>query len=210
MTNPKCSARRTSGVPCKRYAVDGATVCPSHGGLVPQVARKALVRAEISKWALGDLTVDPGEVLLRMITQSVRRAEMYSALLEEAYTAAEADALVGTGPILGEQWRMPAGVAALIGHRYAIDPGGGPAQPIAEAIRGLVDLEMREREFCANLTAKAIGAGLAERTVRVQEVQAAQTHRAVIAGLDRAGVTGPLRTQVLEGMVRALRLGQGE
>jgi hypothetical protein len=40
-----------------------------------------------------------------------------------------------------------------------------------EAIRGLADLEAKERERCANFATKAIAAGLAERTVRVAERQ---------------------------------------
>jgi hypothetical protein len=40
-------------------------------------------------WGLGDTNVDPGEVLLRLVTQSAARAERYAMLLEEAYEAAE-------------------------------------------------------------------------------------------------------------------------
>jgi len=51
--------------------------------------RKAAVRAEVWSWGLGDTNVDPGEVLLRLVTQSAARAERYAMLLEEAYEAAE-------------------------------------------------------------------------------------------------------------------------
>ena len=54
-----------------------------------QVKAKAAVRAELLGWGLGDTTVDPGEVLLRLVTQSAARAERYAMLLEEAYEAAE-------------------------------------------------------------------------------------------------------------------------
>jgi hypothetical protein len=40
-------------------------------------------------WGLGDTKVDPGEVLLRLVTQSAARAERCALLLEEAYEAAE-------------------------------------------------------------------------------------------------------------------------
>jgi hypothetical protein len=40
-----------------------------------------------------------------------------------------------------------------------------------EAMRGLADLEAKERERCANFASKAVAAGLAERTVRVAERQ---------------------------------------
>jgi hypothetical protein len=61
-------------------------------------------------------------------------------------------------------------VAALVGNTY------GAAKDIgvyitAEAIRGLADLEAKERERCANFATKAIAAGLAGRTVRVAERQ---------------------------------------
>jgi hypothetical protein len=40
-----------------------------------------------------------------------------------------------------------------------------------DAIRGLADLEAKERERCANFASKAVAAGLAERTVRIAERQ---------------------------------------
>ena len=40
-------------------------------------------------WALGDSHVDPGEVLLRFVTQSAARTERYAQLLQEAFEAAE-------------------------------------------------------------------------------------------------------------------------
>ena len=58
-------------------------------GAAGQVKAKAAVRAELLGWGLGDATVDPGEVLLRLVTQSAARAERYAILLEDAYEAAE-------------------------------------------------------------------------------------------------------------------------
>ena len=37
----RCEAKNSSGNPCKRYAVRGATVCVFHGGGAPQVKAKA-------------------------------------------------------------------------------------------------------------------------------------------------------------------------
>lgn len=201
MTGQRCVAKG-----CGRWAIRGGTVCPQHGGSAPQVKSRALVRAEVAQWVLGEATDDPGTVLLRMITQSRRRAELYASLLEEAYEAAEAEDLIGAAWTLGGQWRMPAGVSALIGHKYAVDPQGGPSVPIAEAIRGLVQLEAEERDRCVNFCTKAITAGLAERVVRMQEREAAMAHQALIAGLDAAGITGELRAKVLDGTVAHLRL----
>jgi hypothetical protein len=86
----QCKATARTGNRCKNKAIPGGTVCRFHGGASPHVASKAAVRAEVFNWGLGDSTVDPGEVLLRLVTQSAARAERYAMLLEEeAYEAAE-------------------------------------------------------------------------------------------------------------------------
>jgi hypothetical protein len=43
----KCSAHSArTGKPCKRYAIAGGTVCPTHGGSAPQVKEAAMRRLE--------------------------------------------------------------------------------------------------------------------------------------------------------------------
>ena len=37
----RCAAKTSAGVPCKRFAIAGASVCPAHGGKAPQVRAKA-------------------------------------------------------------------------------------------------------------------------------------------------------------------------
>lgn len=44
--NPRCSAKRSNGEPCARYAISGGTVCPTHGGSAPQVKAAARARLE--------------------------------------------------------------------------------------------------------------------------------------------------------------------
>ena len=91
-TNPQkitCSGRKSNGDPCPNWAINGGTVCGTHGGRAPQVKTKAAIRAEVRAWGLGDVHVDPGEVLLRLVSQSSARVELYARLLEEAYDAAE-------------------------------------------------------------------------------------------------------------------------
>lgn len=39
-----CTAKRSNGVPCKAYAIAGATVCRTHGGSAPQVIAAARLR----------------------------------------------------------------------------------------------------------------------------------------------------------------------
>jgi len=201
-----CGRKKRDGTPCQKQPMTGQTVCRLHGGSTPAAIQKAIVRVEVSQWKAGDVHDDPVQVLLTMITQSRRRADLYSSLLEEAYRQAEMEDLTGRSlAALGSDWQLPSGVKALIGHKYALDANGN-AQPVAEAIRGLVELESQERDRCVNYCAKAISAGLTERAVRVQELQAAQAHMALMAGLDAAGVTGEMRSAILEGVVNHLRL----
>lgn len=184
----QCRATSRTGKQCKNKAIPGGTVCRFHGGASPHVASKAAVRAEVFNWGLGDTTVDPGETLLRLVTQSAARAERYAMLLEEAYEAAER---LKQAHDAGAQIQAPGdeiadtaetarrdldrifntgGVAALVGNTYGAAKDVG-VYVTGEAIRGLADLEAKERERCANFATKAVAAGLAERTVRVAERQ---------------------------------------
>lgn len=191
----QCTATSNqSGQQCKRYAIKGATVCWKHGGNMPGVQRKALVRAELEDWGLTEQVVDPGETLLRLVSQSARRAAFYSDLLQQAYQLAEEDHqrdiedLVG----LGSPFRMPAGLAALIGKKYRVTENYG-RMAVGEAITGLTQLEMLERKLCADFAEKAIRAGLAERQVRLAEQTGTAIIEAIKIALDRAGIIGPAR-----------------
>jgi len=144
-----CTGTTKAGTPCKRPPIAGALVCRVHGGAAPQVKAKAAVRAEVMRWGLGDAHIDPGEVLLRLVSQSAVRAERY---------AAELDEHVAESNTLRE---------ALVAQAY------GEFGPVGEYIRGLATLEAQERDRCANFAAKAIAAGLAERQVRLAERQGA-------------------------------------
>jgi hypothetical protein len=46
------------------------------------VQAKAAIRAEVMSWGLTDATIDPGEQLLRVVTRSAARAEMYTQKLK--------------------------------------------------------------------------------------------------------------------------------
>lgn len=163
MANPQCrGTARSTGSRCKHPAVDGATVCKFHGAGAPQVAAKAAVRAEVLRWGLERAHVDPGEVLLRLVTQSARRVEAYAAELEAH--VAESDTLR----------------AALVAEAY------GEFGPIGEYIRGLATLEAQERDRCAGFAAKAVAAGLDKRRVELAERQGA-----LIADLLRAVLADP-------------------
>lgn len=230
---PRCKGTNRHDQPCGQSAIPGGTVCGWHGGKAPQVKARAAVRAEVMAWGLGDAHSDPGEVLLRLVTQSAQRAELYAGLLQQAYEAAEqirahhaagnltlppvSDDPDYVEPAEIQQARIEldrlfnvGGVAALVGHTYSAT-SDGDVYATGEAIRGLAELEAKERDRCATFAAKAIAAGLAKRQVELAERQGA-----LIAELLRAvltdpalGLTAEQRRQVPDVARRHLALAAG-
>lgn len=222
---------------CDGRAIEGTDRCRMHAGVDAVTAKaQGAVVAAVRSWGLGDSTVDPGEVLLRLVTQSAVRAQMYADLLQEAYEAAErlrtaheAEDLLLAEPEL--QWSVDSerprperaglqqarqdlerifnvgGVGALIGNTYS-DTKSGELYASGEAIRGLAKLEADERERCANFATKAVAAGLAERQVRIAERQAGQLVAVMKAILSRLGLD-PGDPRVAEAMGAELRLIAG-
>jgi hypothetical protein len=203
----RCKATsKQTGKQCKNWAIKGGEVCRKHGGGASQVKAKAAIRAEVLNWGLGDSHVDPGEVLLRLVTQSAARAEHYSRLLQEAFEAAErlkqahdagmqidapGDDLADTAETARRDLDRifnTGGVAALVGNTYGAAKDVG-VYVTGEAIRGLADLEAKERERCANFATKAVAAGLAERQVRLAERQGELLAQVIRGVLDELGLS---------------------
>lgn len=171
---------------------------------------KGAVVTELARWGLGDSTVDPGEVLLRLVTQSAARVELYSRLLGEAYEAGErlreaskatgrdasaagADAYTAVQDL--RRILTTGGVAALIGFKYDATKDGD-IYPTEEALRGLAKLEAEERDRCASFAQKAVAAGLAERQVRLAERQGIEMAAVFRRVLDALGLTEEQRALV--------------
>lgn len=146
MSSEKCVHGKDTSSRCKNWPLKGGVVCRSHGGNAPQVRAKAAIRAELMAWGLDAPTVDPGETLLKLVSQSAARAEGYALELKE---------------LASEHVNLR---DALIREAY-----GEFGTVVGEYVRGLVALEAQERERCANWCVKAIAAGLAERQVRLAE-----------------------------------------
>lgn len=224
----RCTARKANGDPCKGWRIAGSDKCRRH--LPNPLARaNAAVRAEVIRWGPGDPHIDPGEVLLRLVSQSAARAEHYAQLLQEAYDAAErlkraheARDLIEVPPEKeyddeGKLLDPPAavqqavadlerifnlgGVAALVGNTYS-SSNSGSLFATGEALRGLAKLEAEERDRCANFAAKAVAAGLAARQVKLAEDTAREQGR-VIAQLLRA-VMGDAELGLSEEQRRAM------
>jgi hypothetical protein len=173
-------------------AIDGTDACTRHAGIKKKLhkARGAVV-VELRQWGLDgrEELADPGNTLLKLVTQSAARVEMYSRFLAEAVDAAERLAAAGNAPqsdlLESETARLDlervfnsGAVAALIGHTYAGTQTSGVIAT-GEKIRGLAELEGQERDRCAKFAGIAIQAGLAERMVHASEQMAAMVAQAL-------------------------------
>jgi hypothetical protein len=203
----KCTARSSrTGDRCKRWPVAGGTVCPSHGGRAPQVRdaaerrqAEARIRAELGDLAdfrAGDAGADPIETLLRLLTQSRRRADLYAELLQQQYERAAEDPD-------GDD-RLPVGIKALIGHKRAV-AGEGYTVPVEEAVRALVGLEADERDRCARYSKLALDAKVDERMTTLQETQAALVADALGAALAELGLSHEDQRRASAALARHLR-----
>jgi hypothetical protein len=216
---PKCGdfgGRNKAGEPCGKPVIGGTRRCDMHSGKRRVTAKaEGAVVVELRAWGLSGHAelADPGETLLRLVTQSAARCELYARLLAEAFDAAERLRRSGVAPqsnLLDEETaRMDlerifntGGVSALIGHKYAGTQTSGVIAT-GEAIRGLAELEATERDRCANFAAKAVAAGLAERMVRASEQMAGLLAAAVERTLARLGLD-PKSVQVRSAVAEEL------
>ena len=220
----QCIAKSKKGRRCKNKAIIGGTVCRFHGGASPKVKANAAVRAEVLGWGLEDAHEDPREVLLRLVSQSARRVQRYSTLLEQAYDAAERlqraiddgadqEKLESEGITAGKQAGHDdetakedldrifrhGGVAALVGNTYGAAKDVG-VYVTGEAIRGLAKLEADERDRCANFARIAINAGLQA------EVNQIMRERGQLMGLFLAAVFQDKRMALTPEQLAAARI----
>jgi len=231
----RCGVKCRKGGFCTQKCLAGLKRCRMHVGMSMEKARaKGAVVVELGRWGLGDATVDPGEVLLRLVTQSAQRAEMYARLLEEAYDAAarlkrahEAELITLIEPEERSRFEgdneiiMPehaAKQAARADLERIFNVGGvaalighsytstkdGDVFATGEAIRGLAKLEAEERDRCANFAAKAVAAGLAERAVRVAERQGREMAGVFRRVLEQLGLTAEQQALVPQLLAREI------
>lgn len=222
--------RKKGGRLCAQHVIKGTKTCRMHPGPggVAALKAKGQVLVDAQKWGLGDTNTDPGDYLLRLVSQSAWRVDRYGRQLGEAYEAAEhlrsalrAEELliqrpdqVDEGdddqpphPALQAAWHdlrrifTTGGTAALIGFKYDATKDG-MVYATEEAIRGLAQLELQERKFGADIAAKAVAAGLAERMVRLAERQGALMAQFVVRVAERLGLTD-VQQAALPGAIEA-------
>jgi hypothetical protein len=153
---PKCSRLRSDGQPCRANAVRGTDPlsCRRHAGKsLAKIRAEVAVKETVAAWGLGDTKTDPGELLLRLVSQAAVRAAAYAQELERV--VAENNGNLEKA-LTGETW---------------ITVGDGDSVKSGEYIRAIAQLEAAERDRAANFATKAIAAGLAERQVRLAEQQ---------------------------------------
>ena len=172
---PRCSklSKRTKQR-CRAPAVHGTDppVCRIHAGRsLATIRAQVAVREEVLRWGLSDTHVDPGELLLRLVSQAAARADAYAAELSRIVDEAGGDLR-----------------KALTGNQY-VTTEAGPVK-VGEYIRAMTQLEAAERDRAASFAAKAVSAGLAERQVRLAERQAALAAEFVQAVLADLGLAG--------------------
>ena len=190
-TRPAVRCRATNhrtGKQCGRWANRGATVCGAHGGNTAHVKAKAAIRYELMQWRLEDATDDPVTTLLRLLTQARRRADRYSAELQEV--SARYDTLQ----------------EALVGDARVVAPSGDIVK-VGEYIRGLVQLEAQERDRVANYSKMAIQANVMERRDRREErlgADIAQLLRKLVASPE-VGLSASQQDQFLVVISRELQ-----
>jgi hypothetical protein len=155
-------------------------------------------------------------VLLRLVSQSANRVELYSTKLQQAYDAAErlqaalkakelvverpeadeddeaADPALQTAYADLERIFNTGGVAALVGYQFDATKDG-LIYATGEAIRGLAKLEADERDRCATFASKAVAAGIAERMVRLAERQGQLMAQLVVRVAERLGLSDDQR-----------------
>jgi hypothetical protein len=152
----RCGRRTRTGHPCKGWPVHGApgAPCRAHGGNAPHVNAYHAIRGDLLRWKAGTPLVDPGETLLRLVTQSWQRADQLTHRLDQLVDEHGGDLAL-----------------AMVGDTIILDPQNGREVKSGEYIRGLAQLDAAERERCANWSAKAIAAGLAKRQLELAQQQ---------------------------------------
>lgn len=178
---PKCSRKRADGQPCKANAVRGTDPlsCRRHAGKkLATIRAEVAVKETVLAWGLGDTKTDPGELLLRLVTQAALRADAYAHELARIVDEKNGDL---EKALTGDSWTS----------------GGEMSEPVktGEYIRAITRLEAEERDRAAKFATQAVAAGLAERQVRLAERQATLAAQFVHAVLDELGVGGTPQAQ---------------
>lgn len=146
----KCSATKSNGEPCQKWAIKGGTVCPSHGASLPVVKKKAAERWERAQvMAEVERMVDKG-----LLDERGRGVHPIEHLLDELYTSAQVVYVLGQ----------------MVGDLDKLDQYGGEGSGRQPHV--LYGMWAEERKHHAKLAEMCLRAGVAERQIQIAERQA--------------------------------------
>ncbi len=231
----RCGAKVKNGY-CTQYPIAGTKRCRQHPGMpLADAKAKGNVVVELRRWGLDrhEELRNPGETLLKLVTQSAERVAILSHALGEAYEAGqrlqaahEALELITTpeaisglnddGEPLPEKAAVQAarldlerifttgGIAAIVGFTYSSSKDGG-LYATGEKIRGLAEAEAQERDRCARFCALAINAKVSEAQVEAARSLGHQFIDDVRLSWDEAGLSPEQRSLQQSALVRRLQ-----
>lgn len=180
MTRQPCTARRTNGEPCQAWAMHGQRVCVTHGGAASQNRTAAQRRLEqeqamdaVHTYGL-PVDIAPDEALLQEVHRTAGHVAWLGTLVGEGNT----DDLT--------QWAVM---------------GEGDDQTMFRRPSVWVELYQTERKHLVSVCKAAIGAGIAERQVRLAERQGELVGELLRVAIDAAALT-PAQQQAAYGAIR--------
>lgn len=172
----RCTATSKAGVQCRKAAIEGGNVCPTHGGSAPQVKRAAGIRAAQMEaheqarrmMARAGVDADPLEHLLDSLHQAAALAHVWGEMVA-ALDASGDDEREDRGWMDVRHDLMGSGAAARVITMVEADP------LLVQTASGNVQLHpfvVEHRYWVSErgrLAALCIKAGIAERQVRLEE-----------------------------------------
>lgn len=196
---PTCTAHKSNGLPCMRYPVKGAHVCPFHGGNARHVRQAAADRAEMAnvtrrltaELASANMDTpyeDPIQTLLWLVSTSAQAVRWLAERMAELDTPDVTDPapladVVGIDedgqPIMRQPW------AKLYGRTNTGDLGPHP----------LWTKWNEERDRLARYSKMAVDAGVSERMVRIAEAQGVAVASVVIEALTELNLPPDVRSR---------------
>ena len=197
MERARCKAKaRSTGEQCKRTAIEGGTVCRSHGGAAPKAIAAAARRVAEDKAAqemrllAAPVNISPADALLELVQWTAGEVRYWRS--EVARIAEDHPKQLTAGITRIEQGRTAQGPVDL--KTIETTPN--------IAYRMLTDAQDR----LARYAAAALRAGVEERRVRLAEDQGALIAQGIRAILDELHLTAEQAARVPEIVPRQLRL----
>lgn len=155
--NRRCTGRTRKGRPCRRFAITGGTVCPTHGGSAPQVKaaaqRRHVRRQAEEEWVNtfgSPIETDPTQAVLDVLSWTAGHV----AWLRDRVRATSPEALV---------W----GVTTEVDHQSGEFPGLDTTHAAKPNI--WVELYGQERDRLVRMAKVAHDMGIEERRLVLAE-----------------------------------------